>query len=119
MGGFSGREITKMMNGLQTHLLQLDASRPGKIKWVRGKIAHTRLTHKVLFEVVTQKIQEHQTTQKFAQGYNYQHSESGSSTRPSSPGRAEQLMDNIASTPSHSAPPASRSSSSGSGSAGV
>jgi len=68
--GFSGREIAKLMNALQTHILYSDRSLS-----TRKSGAHF-LQRTMLFDVVDQKVVEHQRTAEFqVTGYNYENTE--------------------------------------------
>jgi ATPase family AAA domain-containing protein 3A/B len=65
--GFSGREISKLMTSLQTHVLYSER------KAARRKKTSHFLEKAKLFEVVDQKVQEHQRTCDFqVAGYDYQ-----------------------------------------------
>lgn len=78
--GFSGREISKLFTSLQTHVLYSDSR--------LESVDHLQKT--LLFEVVDQKVLEHQRTADFqVSGYEYVHGES----RPCSPKAAERADD--------------------------
>jgi len=71
--GFSGREISKLMTSLQTHILFSDRSLAGARK--RSKLP-SWLEKKLLFEVVDQKVSEHHRTAEFqVTGYDYVNNE--------------------------------------------
>jgi len=77
--GFSGREISKLFTSLQTHVLY--ASK------------HTSVMHhlpqSMLFEVVDQKVKEHDRTVEFqVNGYKYHNTEVKTSRSPYSGGRS-------------------------------
>jgi ATPase family AAA domain-containing protein 3A/B len=66
--GFSGREISKLMTSLQTHILFNERSRLARRKKAVLYLEKTRL-----FEVVEQKVSEHKRTFDFqVAGYDYQ-----------------------------------------------
>lgn len=65
--GFSGREISKLFTSLQTHVLYSAQ---------RSNGADHQLPRSQLFEVVNQKVLEHERTAEFqVTGYNYENSE--------------------------------------------
>lgn len=69
--GFSGREISKLMTALQTHILYSDRSLSSRV----SKGSHY-LQRAMLFDVVDQKVFEHQRTVDFqVTGYDYQNTE--------------------------------------------
>eukprot|EP00929_Paragymnodinium_shiwhaense_P017883 TRINITY_DN12770_c0_g6_i1.p1 TRINITY_DN12770_c0_g6~~TRINITY_DN12770_c0_g6_i1.p1 ORF type:complete len:924 (+),score=268.11 TRINITY_DN12770_c0_g6_i1:62-2773(+) len=71
LNGFSGREIAKLMMSLQTHVLY--NSRAVEIK--------RYLPKNLLFQVIDQKVLEHERTATFqVTGYDYVHHESGHGT---------------------------------------
>eukprot|EP00929_Paragymnodinium_shiwhaense_P113020 TRINITY_DN81285_c0_g1_i1.p1 TRINITY_DN81285_c0_g1~~TRINITY_DN81285_c0_g1_i1.p1 ORF type:complete len:848 (-),score=272.73 TRINITY_DN81285_c0_g1_i1:223-2766(-) len=68
--GFSGREISKLFMSLQTHILY--TFRDGE---------KTYLNRKMVFEVINQKVVEHERTADFqVTGYDYVHQESQKGT---------------------------------------
>jgi ATPase family AAA domain-containing protein 3A/B len=70
--GFSGREISKLMTSLQTHILFSENSLKSRS---RSKVLF--LERKLLFEVVDAKVLEHQRTAEFqVTGYDYVNQES-------------------------------------------
>jgi len=70
--GFSGREISKLMTSLQTHILFSENSLKSRS---RSKVLF--LERKLLFEVVDAKVLEHQRTADFqVTGYDYVNQES-------------------------------------------
>jgi DNA polymerase III delta prime subunit len=76
--GFSGREIAKLFTSLQTHVLYSHAQLT-KATTTNGrkrrKEAHC-LPRNMLFEVVDQKVKEHDTSAEFqVSGYNYENAE--------------------------------------------
>jgi ATPase family AAA domain-containing protein 3A/B len=67
--GFSGREISKLFTSLQTHVLYATNQR---------EVMH-HLPKSLLFEVVDQKVKEHDKTHEFqVSGYHYHNSEAKS-----------------------------------------
>jgi len=78
--GFSGREIAKLFTSLQTHVLfshSQQSSSPKASPKSRGKKTTTfELSRSMFFEVVDQKVLEHDRAADFqVSGYNYQHTE--------------------------------------------
>jgi len=71
---FSGREISKLFTGLQTHIC-------AHMKGSSVRTKNLRLTKGTLLEVVKNKVEEHnRTLDVLAKGYEYVHREAGSST---------------------------------------
>lgn len=78
--GFSGREISKMMTSLQTHILFCNEAKASRRK------ARLFLEQKRLFEVVDGKIKEHNRTADFqVTGYEYAEQASQPNSRLCSP----------------------------------
>lgn len=78
--GFSGREISKLMTSLQTHILFSDKSLSSRKK------VSIFLEKKLLFEVVDLKVLEHHRTADFqVTGYDYQNEESRPGSRLATP----------------------------------
>merc|ERR1719428_2614695 len=71
--GFSGREIAKLFTSLQTHVLYASQ---------RTEVMH-HLPQSMLFEVVDQKVKEHDRTAEFqVSGYKYHNTEAKTSRSP-------------------------------------
>jgi ATPase family AAA domain-containing protein 3A/B len=80
--GFSGREISKLMTSLQTHILFNDNALKGRKKSSKNLY----LERKLLFEVVDQKVIEHNRTHEFqVTGYDYVNEEEKIISRSCSP----------------------------------
>jgi ATPase family AAA domain-containing protein 3A/B len=76
--GFSGREIAKLFTSLQTHVLYSHAqlTKQATAGRSRGRATEHHLPRSMLFEVVDQKVKEHDTSADFqASGYNYENTE--------------------------------------------
>jgi len=82
--GFSGREISKLMTSLQTHILFNESS--SGAAGGRRKNKNLYLESKLLFEVVDTKVIEHNRTNDFqVTGYDYQNDEVRNMSRSVSP----------------------------------
>lgn len=69
--GFSGREISKLFTGLQTHIC-------AHMKGAQITSRNLKLTRRTIIDVVKQKIDEHgRTIDVLAKGYEYVHQEQG------------------------------------------
>lgn len=76
--GFSGREISKLLTSLQTHILYSGQRSSGIC-----------LTRQMLFEVIDQKVREHGRTVDFqVSGYNYRNTEVAAKTAASANGQS-------------------------------